>query len=140
MGHSFWISIKKYIKKYTCEKKIFCLDLRADTLRKNDQSFKFESIESQLADSITDKINYKHLSHLKELILSIATKPHIGKRLVSTLIFFLLQMIKIKYKKTQLQSMGCNDITTASKWANVLGNSDNPLMLLDENRNYKADD
>ena len=51
-------------------------------------------------------------------------------------------MNKIKYKKTQeiLQSMGCNDITTASKWANVLRNSDNPLMLLDENRNYKADD
>ena len=106
------------------------------------QPLNSESIESQLADSISDKIDFSHLSHLKELILSIAEKPHIAKRLISTLIFCLLQMNKIKYKTTKeiLHSIGCNDITTTSKWANILRNSDNPLILLEENRNYKADD
>ena len=80
------------------------------------QPLNSESIESQLADSISDKIDFSHLSHLKELILSIAEKPHIAKRLISTLIFCLLQMNKIKYKTTKeiLHSIGCNDIATTS--------------------------
>ncbi len=82
------------------------------------QPTKLESSQSKLSVGLVSKLDYIHLSHLKELILSIAEKPHIAKRLISTLVFGILRMNGISFKKTKdvLESIGCCDITTASKW------------------------
>ena len=105
-------------------------------------STNLDSLQSNLTDDLVSKLDYNHLSHLKELILSIAEKPHIAKRLISTFTFGILRINGISYNKTKeiLESIGCCEITTASKWANVLRNSDDPLTLLEENRKYKGDD
>ena len=106
------------------------------------QPTNLDKLQSKLTDGLVSKLDYNHLSHLKELILSKAEKPHIPKRLISTFAFIILRMNDTSYNKTKeiLDSIGCCEITTASKWANVLRNSDEPLLLLDENRKYKGDD
>jgi len=80
-----------------------------------------DTLQSKLTDGLVSKLDYNHLSHLKELILSIAEKPHIAKRLISTFAFIILRMNDTSYNKTKeiLDSIGCCVITTASKWANV---------------------
>ena len=69
-------------------------------------------------------------------------KPHITKRLVSTLIFCLLRYNGVSYKKTKetLDSIGCNDIRTASNWTNMLIYNDDPFLLLEEKRKCTTDD
>ena len=106
------------------------------------QKPQLESIDLQISDGIAEKLEINHLADLKELIVSFAEKPHIAKRLISTFAYCILQFNKIQYKKTKeiLESIGCCDINTASKWANILRNSDNPLVLLEEHRKYTADD
>jgi hypothetical protein len=55
---------------------------------------------SDASDSNTlfGKIELFHISHLKELILSVGIKPHIVKRLQSAFTFCILRMNKIPYK------------------------------------------
>lgn len=37
-----------------------------------------DTLQSKLTDGLVSKLAYNHLSHLKEIILSIAEKPHIA--------------------------------------------------------------
>ena len=62
-----------------------------------------DSLEIQLINSLEDHLNYSHLSHLEELILSTSEKPHIAKRLISTFVFCILKINKknIAYKKNK---------------------------------------
>jgi hypothetical protein len=44
---------------------------------------------SQFSNTSFDKIEISHVNQLKELIMSVSIKPHITKRLLSALTFFL---------------------------------------------------
>jgi hypothetical protein len=74
--------------------------------------------------------------------MSVSSKPHITKRLISALTFCILRTNKISYKstKTLLESFGLNDIRTSTNWINILIESDDPLAMLQENRTNTSDD
>jgi hypothetical protein len=74
--------------------------------------------------------------------MSVSIKPHITKRLLSALTFCILRTNKISYKSTKilLESFGLNDIRTATNWINILIESDDPLVMLEENRTNTTDD
>ena len=113
------------------------------TSPKINKGIKNDLIDLQSTDNCIHKLDFSHVSHIKELIIATAEKPHIAKRLISTFAFCLLRMNNIKYKKTSeiLESIGCCEISVASNWANKLRcNSDKPLLLIEENRKYHGDD
>jgi hypothetical protein len=97
---------------------------------------------SQFSNTSFDKIEISHVNQLKELIMSVSIKPHITKRLLSALTFCILRTNKISYKSTKilLESFGLNDIRTATNWINILIESDDPLVMLEENRTNTTDD
>ena len=49
------------------------------------QSTNLDLMQSEQKDDLASRFDFNHLSQLKELILSVAEKPHIAKRLISTL-------------------------------------------------------
>ena len=89
-----------------------------------------------------ENIKLEHIAQLKEIIMTICDKPHIAKRLVSTLVFCLLRFNGVTYNGTKetLDSIGCNDIRTATHWTNMLIYNDDPFLLLEEKRKYTTDD
>ena len=112
------------------------------TSPKINKGIKNDLIDLQSTDNFIHKLDFSHVSHIKELIIATAEKPHIAKRLISTFAFCLLRMNNIKYKKTSeiLESIDCCEISVASNWANKLRcNSDKPLLLIEENRKYHGD-
>jgi hypothetical protein len=74
--------------------------------------------------------------------MSISTKPHIAKSLLTAFTFFILRTNSINYKITQdtLKSIGLSDIRTATHWINILIDNDDPLIFLQENRVNTTDD
>jgi hypothetical protein len=53
---------------------------------------------NEFDNSLFDKIDTDHISHLKELIMSTSTKPHIAKRLLTAFTFCILRTNSINYK------------------------------------------
>ena len=86
------------------------------TSPKINKGIKNDLIDLQSTDNFIHKLDFSHVSHIKELIIATAEKPHIAKRLISTFAFCLLRMNNIKYKKTSeiLESIGCCEISVAS--------------------------
>ena len=64
-------------------------------------STNLDASQSNLTDDLVSKLYYNYLSHLKELILSIAEKPHIAKRLISIFTFGISRLNGISYNKTK---------------------------------------
>jgi hypothetical protein len=55
---------------------------------------------SQFSNTLYDKIEISHVNQLKELIMSVSSKPHITKRLLSALTFCILRTNKIAHDKS----------------------------------------
>jgi hypothetical protein len=57
------------------------------TVPKVDKGIKYDLIDLQSTDDFIHKLDYSHVSHIEELIVATAEKPHIAKRLISTFAF-----------------------------------------------------